>query len=285
MKIGNKNLNNRVTLNFMNIKATLLVLPSLLLIGIIFMLQKEKGLSIAGYIEVQKNYFFYLNELLSKTPNLQYNLTQLGDVLISFSLLTVFILYVPKLWEGLLTSAIISLVVSASLKKIFAVPRPAAIFDNDSFTIIGKTLAGNTSLPSGHSIATFIVITTLFFAFTPPHNKYAKVFWGIFYLIIGLFVAFTRVGVGAHYPFDVIVGSIIGYMITIVGILINNKVNYWNWIKKRKFLPIFMLIFVVAGGVILKKITENNLFIYYLSLLSLIITLYLTIKKYVQKKY
>ncbi|MGK0448793.1 MAG: membrane-associated phospholipid phosphatase [Polaribacter sp.] len=282
----NKNLNDKATLNFINIKVRHLILPVLLLMGItLFIFQKEKSFSTIGYIDIQAGSFFYLNELLSKMPILQYNLTQFGDALVSYSLLTIFIIYAPKLWEVLLTSSIISLIVSALLKKIFAVPRPAAIFDNDSFIIIGKTLAGSTSLPSGHSMTTFMVISILFFVFTPPRNNYAKVFLAIFCLIIGLLIAFTRVGVGAHYPIDVIVGSIIAYMITIVGILINNKTNYWGWIKKRKFLPVFMLVFVISIGIIIKKITETNLFIYYLPLLSIIITLFLTIKTYVQKEY
>jgi membrane-associated phospholipid phosphatase len=282
-----QNLNNKVALNFINIKARHLILPILLLTGIaLFIFQKEKSFSKTGYIDIQTDSFFYLNELLSKTPNLQYNLVQFGDALISYSLFTIFILYAPKIWEVLLTSSMMSLIVSALLKKIFAVPRPAAIFDNDSFTIIGKTLVGSTSLPSGHSITTFIITSTLFFAFTPAHlNNYAKIFRAIFFIIIGLFIAFSRVGVGAHYPFDVIVGSIIGYLITVVGVLINNRTNFWNWITKRKSLLVFMLVFLISIGIITKKITETNLSFYYLSLLSLIITLYLTLKTYVQKKH
>ena len=282
----NKNLNDKATLNFTNIKVRHLILPVILLIGItLFIFQKGKSFSTTEYINIQADIFFYLNSLLSKTPNLQYNLTQFGDALISYSLLTVFILYAPKLWKVLFTSSIISLIVSALLKKLFAVPRPAAIFDNDSFTIIGKTIAGSTSLPSGHTMTTFIVISTLLFAFTPTKNNYAKVFFTVFCLTIGLFIAFSRVAVGAHYPLDVIIGSIIGYMITIVSILINNKGDYWCWINKRKFLLIFMAVLVISIGIIIQKITKTNLFIYYLSLLSIIITLYLTIRIYGQKKH
>ena len=92
------------------------------------------------------------------------------------SLISVFIVYAPKLWGALLTSAILSLVVSASLKKLFAVPRPAAMFDTDCFVIIGRTLSGRTALPSGHSIAAFVVITILLFAFMPKKNNYKPEF-------------------------------------------------------------------------------------------------------------
>ena len=205
-------------------------------------------------------------------------------MLIFFPLLTVFIIYAPKLLEALLTSAILSLVGAATLKKLFAMPRPAAIFDNESFVIIGRTLSGNSSFPSGHSIATFVVITILLFAFMPQRNKH-KVIWSLFMLILGLVIAFSRVGVGAHYPIDVIVGSTIGYVVTIIGIQLNIKVSCWAWIKNRKYYPIFMLLLTVWSFVIIEKIVANNLPIFYFSLLSLVVSLYLITRAYVKKKY
>lgn len=281
---NNADLNNNVIFNLSNIRLRLLMLPILILLGIVFFLLKAESLSVVGYSGIQKDSFLYINAVLSKAPVLQQNLTQLGDILISFSLLSIFILYAPKLWETLLTSSILSLLVSALLKRIFAVPRPAAVFDNESFTIIGSVLKGHTSLPSGHSIATFVVVTTLLFAFKPT-NKYARIVWYIAVLAIGLGIAFTRVGVGAHYPLDVIIGSILGYMLTILGISINNKWHLWSWIKKPKFYIVFIILFLLSGKIIIDKIVKDNLFIYYLSLISLIITLYLIVKTYVKKKY
>lgn len=280
----NQRLNDIATLNFIRIKERHLVLPILFLFSIaLFVFQKGENFSTLGYIDINADSFFYLNKSLSKMPNLQYNLTQFGDALISYSFLTIFILYVPKIWEVLLTSSVISLLVSTLLKELFAVPRPAAIFDNTSFTIIGEILRGSTSLPSGHSMTIFIVISTVFFALC-PRNNCAKVFFAVLCLTAGLFIAFTRIGVGAHYPLDAIIGSIIGYLITILGILINNKLNLWDWIQKRKFLPFFMLVFVITISLIVRKIWETNLLICYFSLFSVFTTLYLTIQKYVQKQ-
>ena len=211
-----------------------------------------------------------------------FNLTQFGDVIVCYSLVTAFIIYAPKLWEALLTSALISLVVSAVLKKIFAVPRPAAMFDHDSFTIIGETISGKSSLPSGHSMVTFIAITTLLIAFMPQKNKY-KILWCPFMLSLGLLIAFSRVGVGAHYPLDVIIGSTIGFIIAILGIKITNSVNWFAWIKNKKLYPIYILVLSVWGFFIGKKIVDKNLLIFYISLLSLLITLYLMTVTYVKK--
>ncbi len=277
-------LNNKVINNFNNIKLWLLIPPFLLLIIMIlyFIINNDGSSFIDHYVYVQKDLFFYLNNKLSQFPNLQFNLTQLGDAMLFYPLLAIFIIYAPKLWEALLTSSFFSLIVSALLKKIFAVPRPAAMFDHDSFTIIGKTLSGKTSLPSGHSICAFIVITTLLFAFMPKKIGY-KIIWSFFIISAGLIIVFSRVGVGAHYPLDVIIGSTIGFIISIIGITISNRFKLFNWINDKNKLPIFMLALVITGGVIIKKITEINLPIFYISLTSLVITLYLMIRFYVKK--
>jgi len=272
--------------NFKKVKLGLLFSPFCLLCLVTFYViffNTGEGY-VDGYVNIQKDLFFYLNGKLSEFPNLQFNLTQLGDVLIFFPFLTVFIVYAPKIWEALLSSAILSLLVSAILKKIFAMPRPAAIFENESFVIIGKILSGNTSLPSGHSIATFVVITIFLFAFMPKRNKY-KVIWSSFILMLGFIIAFSRVAVGAHYPIDVIVGSIIGYIVTVIGIQISNKVDWFAWISNKRYYPVFILSLIIWGGVIVAKILGDNLPVFYFSLFSLIISLCLITSTYVQKRY
>lgn len=277
-------LNSCVIDNFKNVKTWLLI-PSFLLLILIFLyfvLVNDGANYIDTYVKVQKNLFFYINNELSQFPNLQFNLTKLGDVIIIFPLITVFIIYSPKLWEALLASTIISLIISATLKKIFSVPRPPAMYDHDKFTIIGRAIKSPNSLPSGHSIVTFMVITILLFAFMPKKNIY-KIIWLSFLLLLGLIIAFSRVGVGVHYPLDVIIGSIIGFIIAILGVKISNVVNWFAWLKNKKLYPIFILVLIIWCGFIIKKITDQNLPIYYISLLSLVITLYLMTSAYVKK--
>lgn len=275
-------LNNKVSNNLSNTTLGSFLPPVLLLIVIFFFLFKEDALTVEAYVNIQKDLFLYLNHKLAVLPNLQFNLTQLGDVLISLPFLTVFIIYAPKLWGAILSSTVIAGVLSFPLKKLFAIPRPAAMFDNDSFVIVGETLTGHTSFPSGHSIATFTVITLLLFAFMPKGFKF-QLIWSVFILSIGLLVAFSRVGVGAHYPLDVVIGGAIGYISGLIGILINNKVSWWNWIKNKKYYPIIILMLTIWIIAILNKLFTHNLVVFYISLVALIITLFLLIKSYAKK--
>lgn len=283
--LSNSKLDCNVYNNLKNVKLWFLIPAILLLvtISVYFLFLNNENFT-DTYVNVQKDLFYYLNEKLSTLPALQNNLTQLGDVLIFFPLVTIFFIYAPKLWEALITSALLSLIVSAVLKKIFAMPRPAAMFDNDSFTIIGKTLKGNTSLPSGHSIATFVVISILLFAFMPKKSIH-KFIWSFFILSIGFIIALSRVGVGAHYPLDVLIGCTLGYIVVVLGIILNEKLNWLSWISHKKAAPFFILIFIIWGAVIIKKIIDTNLPICYLSVAALVITISIMSSiYYVQRK-
>jgi membrane-associated phospholipid phosphatase len=188
------------------------------------------------------------------------------------SLLSIFILYAPKFWESLLSASIVSALLSSVLKKLFLIPRPAAFYDANTFVILGKKLVGHTSLPSGHSITIFTVLTVLLFAFMPKKRS-SKIIWKLLIISIGLLLVFTRVGVGAHHPLDTINGAIIGYVSGLIGIFISQKYKIWEWVNHIKYYPIFILLLSVCSVIVINKINDENLFIYYITLLSLIISI------------
>ena len=127
---------NLVQKNFYNAKLVLLLPAIIILFIIILGLLSQGPLSVDNYVEIQKDLFFYMNSTLSEIPNIQINLTQLGNPLILFSLLTIFIIYTPRFWTAILISTIISAILSVILKELFDVPRPSVIFDHDSFNLI-----------------------------------------------------------------------------------------------------------------------------------------------------
>lgn len=275
-------MNTNVADNYSKLKLFLFFLPLFLLIIIVFFLYNNDSLSVDKYIQIQKDSFFLINSKLSQFPNTLHNLTQFGDALIFLSCLSIFIVYAPKIWESLLSASLVSAIFSYLLKRMFLVPRPPAVFDENSFFIIGKKLSGSFSLPSGHSITVFTTLTVLLFAFMPKKLNY-KILWISFILIIGLILVFTRVGVGAHYPLDVIVGSIIGYISGLTGIFISQKYKIWAWINNKKYYPIFIVLFLFCCVIMVIKIIDENLIVFYFSLISLIITLYKFIKIYVSQ--
>ena len=275
-------MNTNIIDNYSKLKPSLFFLPLFFLITIVLFLYNQNALSADKYIEIQKNCFFFLNSKLSQFPYLLYNLTQIGDALIFLSFLTILIVYAPKIWESLLSASLVSAIFSGVLKVLFAIPRPAAAFDNNSFVIIGKTLSGHNSFPSGHSITVFTILTILLFALMPKKLNY-KIICVFFTIIAGSILVLTRVGVGAHYPLDVIVGSIIGYISGLAGIFINQKYKIWTWINNKKYYPIFILLFLICCILLINRIMNENLIIYYLSLISLIVSLYKITCVYVEK--
>ncbi|ERJ60933.1 phosphatase PAP2 family protein [Sphingobacterium paucimobilis] len=272
-----------VNKNILKIRLSYFFLPVLLLMAVFGFLFYSRALLHSEYIELQKELFLYGNAELSVYPVLMDNLTQLGDALILLSFLTILFVIAPKCWECFINALLISALFTAILKPLFAIPRPAA-FLQEKFTIIGPKLVGSNSFPSGHSITVFTILGVILFAFM-PQRIILKILWCLFICVLGAILISTRIGVGAHYPLDVLVGSIFGYLSALIGIVVTQKFNLWTWIDKVKLYPIFMLLFTVSTVIIIFKILDTNLFIFYLALFSLLISLFVITRIYVQKKY
>lgn len=275
-------MNNIVIYNFKKLKFSILFIPIVLILMIVSFLYTKDAWSIEGYIAVQKELFFELNTLLAPYPILENNLTQMGDALIFLSLLSLLIIYAPKLWEALLSASLFSLLFSITLKKVFAVPRPAAVFDQNSFSIVGRVLTGHNSLPSGHSITVFTILSVLLIAFMPRKTTY-KIVWITAIILLGLMLISSRVAVGTHYPLDTVFGGLIGCVSGLLGIFFSRKFRLWNWINSKKFYPIFIVLFVGCGIALIQKISKENLLVFYLALTALLFSLYRMITIYVKK--
>lgn len=267
---------------YSKLKMSLFFLPLLLLFAIAAFLFQKNAFTADSYIALQKTSFYYINSILGQFPSIEYNLTQAGNALIPFSFLAILVVYVPKIWEALASGSLLSLLFCNFLKGFFAVPRPAAALDNNSFIIIGKIVCGNNSMPSGHSITIFTTITILLFGFMPLKLS-SKILWCCMLTALGFVLILTRVAVGAHYPLDVIVGAIIGYISGLLGIFINRKYNIWRWINNKKFYPVFILGFTMCACCLIHKIIDENLVIYYLSLIAIIISLYEITTAYIKR--
>lgn len=265
--------------NFSSTRLSYLWLP-LSLIALIF-----TGLLLCGgnfhslYTSIQIDTFLNINHSLAQFPNFEWNITQLGDAVVGFSLLSIFFYYAPRLWNALLQASLLSLGASALLKSFFAMPRPASIIPKEDFTIIGRELLFK-SLPSGHSMTIFIFITLLAIAFF-PHNraKLTQALWLISSFALGLFIAASRVAVGAHWPLDVLIGSLIGSALAIIGVYLCEKTSHKINYEAKGFDYAGLLCSLILAILLIIKMLKAFLPIYVLALSSLIITIILICRK------
>ena len=275
-------MNSKVIENYSKVKPVVFYVPLFILVLFIFFLHSRFNFNANSYINFQKGYFFYINSKLGLFPNVIYNLTQTGDTLVILSILSFYLLYAPAIWEAIITSTIISSLVSTLLKNFFSIPRPAAVFDNNSFYIVGEKLLGHNSLPSGHSITIFTTLSIFLFALMPEKKLYS-VLWVFFILFTGFILAITRVGVGAHYPLDVFFGSMVGYFSGTAAVLICKKYKTGKWLENKKYYPILMLALLICIIIMITKIFDEYLPIYFLALATLTFTLYKTSYVYFKK--
>lgn len=273
--------------NLKRTKISALIFPTMVLVGIgAFLLSQGALFSAEKYVFLQKEVFFCLNQWLSQTPEIQYNLTQLGDAFVVYCLLSVLYFRFPKIWEALIAAGLFSLIASQGLKHLIDVPRPAEIFNSETFNIIGEEIVGYSSMPSGHSITIFTALSVLAIAFQPKQaNQLYKTLYYIGIVFLGIFLCFTRVGVGAHHPLDTLVGGAIGGWCGILGILLIKKYNALGWIRFKPSQFFFALLFLGrAIFMITYKIPQENLPIFYLSLGSLLVAIYFIVKNILQKQ-
>lgn len=120
------------------------------------------------------------------------------------------------------------------------------------------------------------------FAFL-PQNSIKKLGWVFLFLVFGYTIALSRVAVGAHFPLDVLVGSIVGYISGLSGIFISRKYKIWNWICIKKFTPIFIIAILACCISLSIKIYNDRIIVFYLALISLFVALYKFIYVYIKK--
>ena len=109
----------------------------------------------------------------------------------------------PWLWTRVAVAILVAESVSGLLKEWIERDRPP-VADPDPDTLVD--LPVTYSFPSGHATVSFACATVL--ALAVP-----RLAWPLYTLAV--LISFSRVYVGVHYPFDVLVGAVLGVAIAI----------------------------------------------------------------------
>ena len=101
--------------------------------------------------------------------------------------------------------------------------RPAIAIPNQINALIN--LPGNSSFPSGHTVASFALAFSFFLSV-----RYR--FLGVLMMLLAILVAFGRVAVGAHYPTDVLAGAAVGMLVAFL--LAYEGSPLFRWLLKAR---------------------------------------------------
>jgi len=156
--------------------------------------------------------------------------TNAGDGLmwIGVLLITLFVLkrkdVLPLLVSGFITSTIVT-----QIFKYLIVPdepRPIKVIKDTSLihAVPGVELHSISSFPSGHTGTAFC----FYILFCLLLNKS---WWLAVGLVFALLVAYSRVYLAQHFPFDVAGGI----LVAIISMIISEKIQQWWWKRKQKF--------------------------------------------------
>ena len=112
----------------------------------------------------------------------------------------------------ILSVATADLIVNRIMKPSFMRTRPCNVVEEVHLLVEKKS---SKSMPSSHA-ANFFAVATVFSYF---YRKYQWIFW-----FLASLVAYSRVAVGVHYPFDMLVGAICGSLFGVFWIVLFTKV-------------------------------------------------------------
>ena len=145
----------------------------------------------------------------------------------------------PAVAAAILLSWPAGLLVVRGLKHLLAEARPAQVLPPESLHVIGRELS-SLSFPSGHTATAFAVAAAVLYCLDTRVRRrlYAPV------LVLAMLMALSRIGVGAHWPVDVLAGAAIGWLCGLSGVL---WAAHWRFWQHRQGLITLTALGLLAG--------------------------------------
>ena len=156
-------------------------------------------------------------------------ITHLGDAVVAFSLaLLLIVVSIRNSLTFLIITLILAIVVTVLKRGVFPeLVRPVEYFrEMETVRLVdGYEPPGLYTFPSGHSATAYSI--SLYLSFLIRH-RWLK----LLLFVLALLVSFSRIYLSAHFPADVIAGSLIAIIVTTLGYWVSLKYNN-PWLGKR----------------------------------------------------
>ncbi len=168
-------------------------------------------LALFGLAGLNQPVFLWLNHALYlQTEGFWLNVTLFGDAGMMAILLLPLIGKRPDIiWSALLAGIITAVMVDVG-KDYFAIQRPPNVLAAETFHQLGNRF-GAASFPSGHTAAAFSVAGTISLMVMDTRIR-------VTVIALALFIAMSRIAVGAHWPMDITAGAFTGWLAAILGV-------------------------------------------------------------------
>jgi len=232
--------------------AALFVLVHLAFVGALLtaLLFDTSAIPQLDYVALQSELFIKVNSHFSGWGVFWINVTQLGDAAVLLPFFSVYVVINPRVWASLCFAVIPCALLSVGTKTLTAIPRPAAVLDTNEFFVIGEALAAHNSFPSGHTLTAFAVVVAVVGASRSGTGQAGQWRWWVFgaYILASL-VGVSRIAVGAHWPFDVLVGALLGVIGGSCGVVLSQI--YYRWAFHDNVRRGFGLLMIIWGIVLL----------------------------------
>lgn len=258
-----------------NIGVALLSIPAVLWWSV------HESIGRASYWQSQTDLFLILNGASSGSSSFWMNVTQLGDAFVLLLLLSFLLVLRPQMWAAFFGAVPLTVLLTNGVKALGSIPRPAAALDQETFSIVGPALTAHNSFPSGHTATVFAAATAVVVILLLSQRRNN----GVLIVLSGLFfagtVAFSRIAVGAHWPFDIIVGAVFGSLGGVSGVILTQRgQKWWSWIASPSYRWIFGVILIGWSTALLSQPEADRLPIVWLATASGISTaMYLFVGK------
>ncbi len=202
-------------------------------------------LALLGLANLNQPLFLWLNHALYlPAEGLWLNVTLFGDAGMMAILLLPLIGKRPDIiWSALLAGILTAILVDVG-KDFFAFQRPPNVLAAETFHQLGNRF-GAASFPSGHTAAAFSVAGTISLMVTDTRIRLAVI-------ALALFIALSRIAVGAHWPMDITAGAFTGWLAAIFGVWLGRH------LPANRGVQIFCALLLVTTVIYLVFIHKNG---------------------------